>query len=152
MSGRYEADFYGWAQAQADAAARRSAAELDWENVAEELAGLGRREASELHNGYVVLLAHLLKWEFQPDGRSRSWAATVAEQRRQIARLLARNPSLRTAEAEEFADAYGTARLRAAGDTDRPAAAFPPEPPFTMAQAKGESFWPGQGAEDWGLE
>ncbi len=61
MTKTYEADFYSWALEQADALKRRSANELDWENLAEELATLGRSEANQLHSRFVVLLMHLLK-------------------------------------------------------------------------------------------
>lgn len=148
MSDLYERDFYGWAMTQADVAERRSAPELDWRNIAEELASLGRKEASELHDRFVVLLAHLLKWEFQPQLRTRSWVATIAEQRRQAARLLRRNPSLKAAEAEEFLDAYETACVRVAGETELPIRAFPAEAPFTLEQAKDDRFWPGPPAGD----
>ncbi len=48
MSKTYEADFYTWAISQADAARRRSANEVDWDNVAEELESLARSEFREL--------------------------------------------------------------------------------------------------------
>lgn len=140
--GKYDVDFHAWAHEQADAARRRSANEIDWDNVAEELESLGKQQASELHNRYIVLLAHLLKWRFQPEMRSRSWRATIAEQRRQIAKHLGQNPSLKSVDEEEFGDAYGTARVRASGETDLDEDVFPNDSPFTPEQARADDFWP----------
>ncbi len=39
---------------------------------------------------------HLLKWQFQPNIRSRSWQLTIKEQRLQIEELLMENPSLKS--------------------------------------------------------
>jgi len=47
--------------------------EIDGENIAEELEGMARSDKCQLINHLAVLLAYLLKWEFQPDKRSSSW-------------------------------------------------------------------------------
>jgi hypothetical protein len=142
MSKTYDADFYTWAVSQADAVRRRSANEIDWENVAEELESLGKSEARELHSRYIVLLTHLLKWTLQPERRSKSWLASIVEQRKMLARYLRQNPGLAAREAEEFADAYDIARLRAVRDTKLDLDAFPLIPPFNMEQAKDEAWLP----------
>ena len=77
MSDLYDKDTYTWALQQADALRRRSANEVDWENVAEEIESVGKTEARELENRYIVLLTHLLKWLYQPGMRSRSWEASI---------------------------------------------------------------------------
>ena len=142
MSKTYEADFYSWTRAQAEALRRRSANELDWDNLAEELETLGRSEARELYSRYVVLLTHLLKWIRQPDRRGRSWENTIAIQRRELARHLRLNPGLVSVEAGEFADAYDRARREASSETDLDLAEFPETPPFTLEQAKDEAWLP----------
>jgi hypothetical protein len=138
----YDADFYTWSLRQADAARRRSANELDWDNLAEELDALSRSEVRELFSRYVVLLQHLLKWMVQPDGRGRSWRNSIANQRDAIVRHLEQNPGLKAKEAEEFAAAYVAARREASTETDLDLEAFPEAPPFTMDEAKDGSFWP----------
>jgi hypothetical protein len=80
---RHEADFCTWALEQA--AALRQGAELhlsvpvsiDWGNVAEEIEALGRADARELASRYYRVLAHLLKWQFEPQGRASSWRTTI---------------------------------------------------------------------------
>lgn len=138
----YDEDYYTWAVGQADAARRRSANEIDWDHVAEELESLGASEERELYSRYVILLQHLLKWIAQPEGRSRSWRNTIAEQRLALARHLRRNPGLKRIEAAEFVDAYAAARLRASTETGLDLDAFPETPPFSAAEAKDEGWWP----------
>ena len=142
MAKTYEADFYSWALDQADALKRRSPNELDWENLAEELATLGRSEANQLHSRFVVLLLHLLKWRYQPTLRGASWKNSIDNQRFAVARLLRRNPGLKSLEAEEFADAYVMARRDAANETGLAIETFPEQPPFTPDEARDEAWWP----------
>src|SRR5437868_2639214 len=113
MTKLYEQDFLAWTEDQADALRRRSVNELDWENLLEEVESLGRQERNELRSHLIVLLVHLLKWRVQPDRRTRSWALSIAEQRREAERLLGENPSLRPISGDILADAYPIARLRA---------------------------------------
>jgi hypothetical protein len=50
-----------------------------------------------LTNRFERLLAHLLKWQYQPDRRDsdgKSWLRTIREQRRKIPKLIRDNPSL----------------------------------------------------------
>lgn len=148
---RYDDDVYGWALEQAAALRRRAANEIDWENVAEEIESLGRQQISEFRSRMIVLCAHLLKWIYQPERRSRSWLATIREQRRQIAAHLDENPSLQPAEADQFLKAYGIARDRASGDTDLDVETFPAEPPFTLEQAKALDWMPSTDVGDPGI-
>ena len=142
MSNLYRADFYGWANDQAAALKRRDPQALDWENLAEELESLGKTEARELYNRYVVVLTHLLKWAYQPEKRTRSWRNTIANQRSALRKHLAENPSLKARDAEEFADAYEISRREASTETDMDVEAFPERAPFTAAQARDPEFWP----------
>ncbi|MBL8551396.1 MAG: DUF29 domain-containing protein [Hyphomonadaceae bacterium] len=142
MTKLYEADFYTWALTQADAARRRSANEIDWDNVAEELESLGKSEARELSSRYLVLLTHLLKWIYQPDKRSKSWRATIQLQRKQIGDHLKENPGLKSRERKIFASAYAGARIAASGETEQDEEVFPEAAPFTMKQAKDAAWLP----------
>ena len=145
MTDLYEKDTYSWAMQQADALRRRSANEIDWENVAEEIESVGKSQSSELYSRYVVLLTHLLKWVFQPGRRSRSWEASIRVQRVDIARLIDANPGLQPKRDEIFGAAYRTARLAATGETDLQVETFPETNPFTLAEAMDENFWPEAG-------
>lgn len=142
MSDLYDTDTYTWAKQQADALRRRSANEVDWDNVAEEIESVGKSQASELRSRYAILLLHLLKWRYQPERRSRSWEATIRVQRKSILDHLEENPGLRARRDELLGRAYFEARQGASGETDLPVETFPETNPFTLAEAMDESFWP----------
>jgi Domain of unknown function DUF29 len=142
MTDLYDKDTYTWAMQQADALRRRSANEVDWDNVAEEVESLGKSQISELRSRYAVLLLHLLKWLFQPEKRSRSWETTIRVQRRAIAEHLDENPGLKSRRDEILGRAYFEARLSASGETDLALETFPETNPFTLADAMDENFWP----------
>src|SRR3954447_1984404 len=116
---RYERDYYSWALEQAALLRERRLAELDFDNLAEEVEDLGRSMADQLGSRYETLLMHLLKWEFQPDKRSNSWAGTIRRERSRIEKLLIKNPGLKSRRAELFNDAYDDARLRPCFTTAR---------------------------------
>ncbi|WP_416672302.1 DUF29 domain-containing protein [Egbenema bharatensis] len=91
----YDQDFYAWTQHQVELLRTGRFRELDIENLVEEIESLGRQERRELCHRLGVLLGHLLKWHYQPEARSKSWAATIQEQRRKIQRHLKENPSFK---------------------------------------------------------
>jgi hypothetical protein len=135
----YETDFLTWSERQAGLLRRRAAgelvneAEIDWQNIAEEIEAVAGNTRRELRNRLARLLQHLLKWHFQPEHRSRSWRSTVRTQRQEIEDLLVDNPSLRSKLPELFLVAYQRARTDALDETgllDLPQAA-----PFTIDQA-----------------
>jgi hypothetical protein len=131
----YETDFYAWLQGQAAILREWRPPQLDWENLAEEIESMGRRERNQLVNRLRVLLAHLLKWHYQPERRGPSWESTIAEQRVRVRRLLAQNPSLKPFLPEGFTEAYELGRLLASAETNLPASVFPTEPPFDLDYA-----------------
>ena len=90
----YGTDFYGWTQEQSQFLSSRDWNRLDVEHLIEEVESLGKQQRQELRSRLSILLGYLLKWEFQPQCRSRSWLATLRIQRRDITRLLTDNPSL----------------------------------------------------------
>ena len=75
---------------------------------------MGKSEQRELESRMATLLAHLLKWRFQPERGGRSWEATTREQRRVILRRLQRTPSLKAdvADPEWFGDAWSDAKVK----------------------------------------
>ena len=131
----YQEDFYAWTVAQADVLRRRSANEIDWENLQEEVESLARQQESDLRSHLIVLLVHLLKWQFQSERRTRGWTHTVAEQRTETARLIRINPSLKPKTEEVLQDAYDIARIRAARETRKTKDFYPVVNPFSWHDA-----------------
>jgi hypothetical protein len=138
----YESDFHAWAAQQARSIRHMRAADIDWENVAEEIESLGRRDRRALENHLDVLIAHLLKCLVQPERRTASWDLTIREQRRQIARLIERNPSLKDVSARRYEAAYADGIWRAVRDTGLAEGEFPGAPPFSLAEALDPDYLP----------
>jgi hypothetical protein len=143
----YETDFYAWTQEQADLLRTKQWNQIDLPNLIEEIESLGRQQRQELRNRLSVLIGHLLKWEYQPQHRSRSWLATLRVQRRDILRLLKDNPSLNSYIDEALQDAYENAKDLAMGETDLPAKTFPPNCPYKVSEILGDRFYPGELSE-----
>jgi len=118
-------------------------ARLDVENIAEELESMGRGNKREIDSRLVVLIGHLLKRQLQVGFRSRSWSATIREQRRWIARLLQESPSLRPFVDQLLTRAYIDARDKAADETDLAETAFSADYPFTADKILAEDCLPG---------
>ena len=138
----YEGDLYGWAMQQAALLREGRLAEADIANIAEEIESLGRSEKRELVSRLKVLLAHLLKWQFQPGHRGNSWRLTIREQRKMLATHLAQNPSLRPGLAEAIAEAYGLALLIAQRGTGLAESTFPADCPYGAAEILDADFLP----------
>jgi hypothetical protein len=105
----YESDFYNWTVEQVKRLRLGKLDDLDLENLAEEIESLGNQKRSELENRLGVLLGHLLKWDLQPNLRGKSWRSTIREQRREIKKLIKKNPSLKSYLDEAIADGYESA-------------------------------------------
>ncbi|MER2250229.1 DUF29 domain-containing protein [Methylorubrum podarium] len=138
----YETDFYAWTQAQAELLGAGRFEELDLRNLIDEVASVGSSEKREIESRLDILLAHLLKWKFQPGARSSGWQATLWEQRKRIGRIVKTSPSLKRYPAEVFLDSYVTARLEAAKETGIDFTLFPEQPPFTVEQALDPDYLP----------
>ena len=102
----YETDFYGWTLKQSRLLKQGDFPQLDIINLVEEIESLGKQERRELENRLAILIGHLLKWEYQAEKRSKSWRATIREQRRMVQKLLSQNPSLKPYLLELIADGY----------------------------------------------
>lgn len=96
----YDADFVAWSRQQAKAlrAAARpgSNQDLDWENLAEEIEGLGRSERSAVGRHVMRIVQHLAKLDVSPDVEPRNgWRRTIRLARLNVGRRLEENPSLK---------------------------------------------------------
>jgi hypothetical protein len=124
MSDLYDRDFYAQTDEQATLLRAGGLSRTDIVYIAKEIESMGQR-AEPTDNRLAVLLAHLLKWQFQPMLRGNSWRLTIREQRRLAGRVLTQNYSLRGSLNAVIADAYGEAVLIAARETGLEEAAFP---------------------------
>ncbi len=136
----YESDFYGWTKQQANLLKNRKIAEIDWDNLAEEIADMGRSEKRQLESRLEVLIMHLLKWQFQPNMRSRSWQLTIKEQRLRLEKLLQENPSLKSSLADVRAKIYPLALISAEKETGLNS--FPETCPYELTDILAADFLP----------
>lgn len=143
-SGKYETDFYAWTQEQVKLLRAEKWQQIDRENLIEEIASLGKQQGQELGNRLSILVAHLLKWFYQPQCRSRSGLATIRVQRRELLKLLKDNPSLQSYLEEARLEAYANARDLAMAETDLPSSTFPDNCSYQWREIISESFYPGE--------
>lgn len=144
----YERDFAAWAYDQAErlrAAMAGGTAGLDWENLAEEIEALARRDRREVASHVGTIAEHLMKLIASPALEPRAgWTATVARARGALELILNDSPSLRTQMPEIVTSAMPRARRdfeRALRDHDE----TPLHPPATLDFEANEivsDWWP----------
>ncbi|MEB3151668.1 MAG: DUF29 domain-containing protein [Sphaerospermopsis sp.] len=130
----YETDFYGWTLKQSSLLKQGDFPQLDIINLAEEIESLGKQERRELENRLAILIGHLLKWEYQPEKRSKSWSATIREQRRMVQKMLGENPSLKPYLLELIADGYESGKDLVVRETPLDYPDLPEKCPYTPKQ------------------
>ena len=142
MHPRHDEDFYAWAMEEANLLRQRRLNELDIDNLIEELESMGASEKRELVNRLSQLLMHLLKWEYQPRFRGRSWKDSIEDQRQEIKENLEDSPSLRYKIDELMPRIYNNARRKFRHETGLQEKILPPSVPYTFNQIMDETFFP----------
>ena len=118
MAASYERDYGLWAEQMANLLSAGRLSELDIENLVEEVRDLSKRERDSLLISIRLIIHHLLKWDYQPQLRSRSWLVTVQRERSNIADYLADSPSLKIYMTDEYlGKIYKKAKLDAIAET-----------------------------------
>ena len=138
----YRDDYAAWLEQQAGLLRASALAELDLERLAETLEAELGNYRREIKRRMRVLLAHLLKWKYQPDQRSGSWRGTIRVQRHDIKDVLAENPSLRPGVDQAIQDAYTQAVQLAADETGQLEDTYPRSCEWSQAQILDDTFWP----------
>lgn len=138
----YETDFVRWVENTVEQLRSQNYASVDWINLIEEIEDMSRRERKSLKSNLIVLLLHLLKWQYQPEYRSGSWRGSIREHRRRINDDLKDSPSLISYLQEIFAKCYANAREQAADETGLPMENFPLDCPYTWESSLDSNFLP----------
>jgi hypothetical protein len=138
----YDRDFYSWSLEQARLVREGHWNAIDRENVAEEIESLGREQFNKLESAIRVLLVHMLKWDHQPDRRSRSWVLSIEAQRVELDDVFSDNPGLKPRIAEAIGRAYRKARIEAAKENGMEKAAFPDQCPYSWDDVVSRAFSP----------
>jgi hypothetical protein len=142
---RYDRDLYSWAVEQAALLRAGRIAEADLRNIAEELDDVGNEQYDKLESALRLILLHLLKWDNQPQRRSRSWQLSISVQRKHVSKVLRKNPGLKALVDEAMTEAYDVARLEAAAQTLLDEDVFPLECPYPWDDIMERAIdWPNQ--------
>jgi hypothetical protein len=135
-------DVYGWAVHTAQLLREKKMSEVDFDGIIEELEEMGISNKHALKNRLGQLIFHLLKWQFQPDFRGRSWKGTIKEQRLRLSDLLEDNPSLKPLIEESIKKAYTFSLALIQKETPLDMKLLPTECPYTFEQLMNDEFYP----------
>ena len=129
----YDQDFFAWTTKTSALLKDKKFDVVDWENVIEEIEALGRSEKRAIKRHLVILLLHMLKWEFQPEYHCRSWSNSIRNARGELLELLKENPSLKGEFlTESLPKAYEKAREKASDETSIYLENFPAACPYAL--------------------
>ena len=142
MTVAYEIDVVAWDDEQASLLRAGLFSQLDIEHIADEIEDVGKSEQRELASRMVVLLAHLLRWQYQPAYRGNSWRLTIIGQRKDIAYAFKKTPSLKNVLNDfEWVDVVWSKAIAEAA-TETGLADFPESCPWSFDQIMDAGFWP----------
>ncbi len=140
----YEDDLVAWADEQARLLRAGQFDRLDIAHLAEELEDIGARQERELTARMVVLLVHLLRWQFQPEHRGEDWSSAIRGHRRAVTQRLQRAPMLRSSltDPEWREDVWLEARTIASKETGIGSDHFTPECPWALSEVLDNDWLP----------
>ena len=138
----FEDDFVVWTEYQLALLRARRFEQLDLENLIGELEAMVSQHRSELRSRLRIIIVDLLKCQFQPDRKARSWLSTLTEQRARVADLLEESPSLVRLVDETANSVYPRAVRGALVETRLPGSVFPAVLPYTANQLLDDGFVP----------
>ncbi len=147
----YEQDFYLWLQTNINLLKEGNFAEVDLENLLEELESMGKSDKNALKSNLRILLMHLLKYKYQPEKRTNSWQYTIIEHRIRIEDTFKTSPSLYRFFEDIFNESYQYARKLAAGETGLSIQIFPSESPFSKEEVLNPDFLPADEGSETGF-
>lgn len=140
----YQQDYFAWTQQQAKMLRAGQLSSVDAQNLAEEIEDLGRSEKRALASHMTVLLAHILKWQYQPELRSKSWQRTITTQRKEVRYELVASPSLKPSFNDpEWMDlVWSRATVLAGEETGIDIDTFPEICPWSMTDVMRDGWLP----------
>ncbi|MBJ7900608.1 MAG: DUF29 family protein [Cyanobacteria bacterium RI_101] len=144
----YEQDFHLWLTETAALLKTGQVERLDYENLIEEIEAMGRSEKHALESNLRQLLLHLLKWRYQPQKQTNSWAYSIAEHSLRLNKAFQQSPSLKRYFEEILPDCYQDARLLAKKETGLTLESFPTELPFKIADILNPDYLPATEGEE----
>jgi hypothetical protein len=139
LSRLYFVDETAWLESCARLIQARRYRDLDYEHLLEYLVDTAERERREVRSRLLQLVLHLMKWQFQPKHRTRSWKNSILDQRDELEDVLS-SKSLRNHAHASLADVYAKAIKRAIRETNLDHSIFPEVCPYSLEFLLGEEF------------
>ncbi|WP_422473198.1 DUF29 domain-containing protein [Endozoicomonas sp. ALB032] len=161
MSNLYKTDYTAWLGQQRELLAKRQFDQLDIDNLLEAMERRMGDEVKELRAHLVVLLVHLLKYDYQKrilkdpwveDKVLYTWIPSINNPRREIELHVEENPCLQPNAEEIMANVYPKAKRDAIDELNRYIKikskrlnknSFPKECPWSFEQATKKNWLPG---------
>ncbi|MEH2391932.1 MAG: DUF29 domain-containing protein [Nostoc sp.] len=138
----YETDYLQCIETTVEKLQGQDYAKVDWENVIEEIADMGRSEGRSFKSNLIVILVHLLNWQFQPQKRSGSCKGSIIEHRRRVKEALDDSPSLKSYLEIVFVECYAQAVNQAKAETGLSVKSFPVVCPYQPPVVTDDEFLP----------
>jgi len=150
LANTYETDYWLWTQHNIKLLRQGKLNKIDIEHIIEELEDMGKSTRRELASRLIVLLAHLLKWQYQlkhlselhSEFQGNSWRSSINEQRKQLERLLRDNPSLKKQMPDTITEIWKDSVDLAHQDTGLSLDTFPTECPYQLTQVFEITWFP----------
>jgi len=140
----YQDDFYRWIDRNIMLLKQKQWADIDVDILIDELESMAKRDKRELISYFIVLIACLLAWHYQPQMRSGSWRGSICEQRIRIHDQLEDSPSLKNCLDISIEKAYPAALRIAHQETGLAISAFPVNCPYSINELLDEDFYPSE--------
>lgn len=146
----YDKDFYAWIYHNIELVKAKKWDDIDTDILIDELESMAKRDRHELVSHLMILIAHLLKWQFQfkqlskkwQEFDGKSWQRSITEQRIQIQEQLKMSPSLKSYFNEAIDKAYPNALKMAIKETKLSQTTFPDTCPYSIEQLLDDDFYP----------
>lgn len=140
---KYETDVIAWANEQAAFIRAGRFDMLDLEHIADEIEDVGKAEKREFEKTMSILLAYLIKWQYQPSHRGASWKRTINAKRKGIGYHLKETPSLKLElEDPDFWSLSWNDGSRIAENETGMLNVFPESCPWSIELVMNSEFWP----------
>ena len=138
----YDRDYHLWLEETSKLLKAQDFANIDLENLIEEIESLGRSERNKLISSLRLIYQHLLKWQYQPSKRSTSWNYTISRERDNVSDYIEDNPSLKNLlhDSASLTKAYQRGRRDAIRETG--IKNLPQDCPYSIEQALDYNFLP----------